>query len=636
MSQQHAPLDILQRYWGYDQFRPLQESIIQSVLEGRDSLALMPTGGGKSVCYQVPALCRDGICLVVSPLIALMKDQVFQLQQRNIRAEAIYSGMHRQDIDRILDNCVYGDVKLLYLSPERLQTELARERIRRMPVNLIAVDEAHCVSQWGYDFRPSYLQIPEIRELHPDVSVLALTATATEEVVNDIQEKLEFRAENVFRMSFERQNLAYVVLQEEDKLGKMLEIFRNVKGSGIAYARTRRKTKEVASFLRKKGISADYYHAGLSNDFRSARQEAWINGKIRIMVATNAFGMGIDKPDVRTVVHLDVPDSLEAYYQEAGRAGRDGQKSYAVLLYQPKDRLELEKRFVQSFPEMEEIRKTYLSLGSYFQLAVGGGSGKSYDIDLQNFTETYGLDMIRTYNCLKILEQSAWLTLSEAIYVPSSLRVIVSKDTLYDYQLRNRKLDSLLKTILRTYQGAFSHRVHLREKQLAGFLKISLVELQQGLEKLRKDGIIEYLPQKEKPQITFVEERVGTQNLTIDRVLYDFRKKRFRERIRHMMAYGEQLACRSQQLLRYFGQSNPPACGICDVCLGRNKVTLSQESFERYKHKIRQLLKRNQMKVTEVVDSFAPRRREEVLKTLEYLIDEGLLVEENEAVRWAD
>lgn len=626
----------MQRYWGYDQFRPLQESIIQSVLEGRDSLALMPTGGGKSVCYQVPALCRDGICLVVSPLIALMKDQVFQLQQRNIRAEAIYSGMHRQDIDRILDNCVYGDVKLLYLSPERLQTELARERIRRMPVNLIAVDEAHCVSQWGYDFRPSYLQIPEIRELHPDVSVLALTATATEEVVNDIQEKLEFRAENVFRMSFERQNLAYVVLQEEDKLGKMLEIFRNVKGSGIAYARTRRKTKEVASFLRKKGISADYYHAGLSNDFRSARQEAWINGKIRIMVATNAFGMGIDKPDVRTVVHLDVPDSLEAYYQEAGRAGRDGQKSYAVLLYQPKDRLELEKRFVQSFPEMEEIRKTYLSLGSYFQLAVGGGSGKSYDIDLQNFTETYGLDMIRTYNCLKILEQSAWLTLSEAIYVPSSLRVIVSKDTLYDYQLRNRKLDSLLKTILRTYQGAFSHRVHLREKQLAGFLKISLVELQQGLEKLRKDGIIEYLPQKEKPQITFVEERVGTQNLTIDRVLYDFRKKRFRERIRHMMAYGEQLACRSQQLLRYFGQSNPPACGICDVCLGRNKVTLSQESFERYKHKIRQLLKRNQMKVTEVVDSFAPRRREEVLKTLEYLIDEGLLVEENEAVRWAD
>ncbi|MEO1514878.1 MAG: ATP-dependent DNA helicase RecQ [Bacteroidota bacterium] len=636
MSQQHAPLDILQRYWGYDQFRPLQESIIQSVLEGRDSLALMPTGGGKSVCYQVPALCRDGICLVVSPLIALMKDQVFQLQQRNIRAEAIYSGMHRQDIDRILDNCVYGDVKLLYLSPERLQTELARERIRRMPVNLIAVDEAHCVSQWGYDFRPSYLQIPEIRELHPDVPVLALTATATEEVVNDIQEKLEFRAENVFRMSFERQNLAYVVLQEEDKLGKMLEIFRNVKGSGIAYARTRRKTKEVAGFLRKKGISADYYHAGLSNDFRSARQEAWINGKIRIMVATNAFGMGIDKPDVRTVVHLDVPDSLEAYYQEAGRAGRDGQKSYAVLLYQPKDRLELEKRFVQSFPEMEEIRKTYLSLGSYFQLAVGGGSGKSYDIDLQNFTETYGLDMIRTYNCLKILEQSAWLTLSEAIYVPSSLRVIVSKDTLYDYQLRNRKLDSLLKTILRTYQGAFSHRVHLREKQLAGFLKISLVELQQGLEKLRKDGIIEYLPQKEKPQITFVEERVGTQNLTIDRVLYDFRKKRFRERIRHMMAYGEQLACRSQQLLRYFGQSNPPACGICDVCLGRNKVTLSQESFERYKHKIRQLLKRNQMKVTEVVDSFAPRRREEVLKTLEYLIDEGLLVEENEAVRWAD
>ncbi|MEM9921635.1 MAG: ATP-dependent DNA helicase RecQ [Bacteroidota bacterium] len=634
MRDHSSPLEVLTQYWGYSAFRPLQEEIIASVLEGKDTLALMPTGGGKSICYQVPALFQEGICLVISPLIALMKDQVFQLKQRNIQAEAIYSGMYHRDIDRILDNCVYGQTKLLYLSPERLQTDIAQERIRRMKVNLIAVDEAHCISQWGYDFRPAYLQICDIRELHPKVPILALTATATKEVVVDIQDKLEFRKENVFQMSFERKNLSYVVLKDEHKLGKALEIFQKVKGSGIAYVRTRRKTKEVAQFLRKKGIAADYYHAGLLNEMRSAKQEAWLQDKIRVMVATNAFGMGIDKANVRSVVHLDVPDGLEAYYQEAGRAGRDGEKAYAVLLYRESDRLDLEKRYIQAFPEMDEIRGTYQALGSYFQLAVGGGSGKSYDMEIQHFVKTFGLDLIKTYNCLKILEQSGWIVLSESVYVPSSLRVIVSKDTLYDYQLRNRKMDPILKTILRTYQGAFNNRVHIREQQLAGFLKMPLPKLKRSLEILQKDGIIEYLPQKEKPQIVFAEERVGTQNLTIDTALYAFRKQRFRERIRHMMAYGEKGICRSQQLLAYFGQERPPACGTCDICLGRNKTELSQVAFERYKEKIHLLLKRDQLPIAAVVDSFSPKRRDEVLKTLEYLLDEGVLEEENELLRW--
>lgn len=631
---QHQPLDILQKYWGYSAFRPLQQDIIQSVLDGKDTLALLPTGGGKSICFQVPALCREGICIVVSPLIALMKDQVFQLEKRKIPAAAIYSGMHYRDIDRILDNCVYGTIKLLYLSPERLRTELAQERISRMNVNLLAVDEAHCISQWGYDFRPPYLEIAEIRELMPKAPVLALTATATPEVVSDIQEKLNFREKNIFQQSFSRKNLAYVVLQEEGKEAKLLDIVKKVPGAGVIYARNRRKTKDIALYLKKNGIEADYYHAGLDNDTRSAKQDAWIQNKTRIIVSTNAFGMGIDKPDVRTVVHLDLPDNLEAYFQEAGRAGRDGKKSYAVLLYNSADKLRLEKQFEQSFPDFETVRHIYRALGSHFQLAVGGGEGTSYDFDIVEFSKKYKLDPIETLHCLKILEQGGWIVLTEAVFVPSQLKVLVSKEQLYDYQLRHPKFDPIIKTILRTYQGAFQYPVALREGQVASFLNMSRIDLTKVLEKLHQDAIIEYRPQKDQPQIIFLHDRIDADNLTLDRQLYSFRKNRHYERIQKAIAYAETPRCRSQQLLAYFGETDSKPCGICDVCLGRTEAELSSHEFDNYRTKIQQLLVKEQLTIEEVVDSFPPKRQQQVILAVQYLLDEGIVEKVGNKLVW--
>lgn len=629
-----TPLDILRQYWGYDSFRPLQEDIIRSVLDGQDTLALMPTGGGKSLCYQVPALCRKGICIVVSPLIALMKDQVENLQKRNIPAAAVYSGMHYRDIDRILDNCIYGNIKLLYLSPERLTTELARTRIQKMDVNLLAVDEAHCVSQWGYDFRPPYLQIAEVRELVPEVPILALTATATPEVVQDIQEKLAFRQENLLQKSFARGNLSYSVLHEEDKLKKLLDILRRVGGSGIVYVRNRRRTKEIAGYLQRQGISADYYHAGLDAEERSQKQDAWMAGKKRVIISTNAFGMGIDKADVRVVAHMEMPDSLEAYFQEAGRAGRDGKKSYAVLLYNDTDRINLERQFELSFPELSEVRRIYRALGSYFQLAVGSGEGQAFDFEIVEFARNFQADIVLSYNCLKILEQAGWIVLTDAVFVPSSLMIKVSKDALYDYQLRHPKMDRLLKAILRTYQGAFNHPINLRESQLARFLKMPAAALRNALQKLASDGIVEYQPQKDTPQVIFIKERVDADNLLIDRNLYNFRKNRHYERIRAAITYAETPVCRSQQLLAYFGETSAPKCGICDVCTGRTQAEISTSDFERYKEKIQLLLKEEPLALEQIVESFAPNRQEQVLKALEYLLDEGFLGQQGGKLMW--
>lgn len=628
------PLQVLKQYWGFDSFRPLQEDIIQSTLDGKDTLALLPTGGGKSICFQVPALCREGICLVISPLIALMKDQVQNLQKRGIPAVAIYSGMHYKEIDRLFDNCVYGKIKFLYLSPERLGTEMARERIKKMKVNLVAVDEAHCISQWGYDFRPSYLQITEIRELLPEVPVLALTATATADVVEDIQEKLSFAAKNVFRKSFDRSNLAYVVLEEEGKREKLIDILKKVPGSGIVYARNRRQTKEIAFFLRKNKIFADFYHAGLSNEQRSDKQDAWVNNRLRIMVATNAFGMGIDKPDVRVVVHLDLPDSLEAYFQEAGRAGRDGKKAFAILLYNDNDRRNLERNFELSFPKLKEIRRTYQALGSYFQLATGSGLGESFDFNVGEFAQNFQLDILKTFNCLKVLKKEGWIDLSDAVFIPSSLRIAVSKELLYDYQLKNPQFDPLLKTILRTYQGAFQHFVNINEKRLAAFLKISPGQMGKAFRNLQQAGIIDYRPQKEQPQLTFLRERVDPKNLTIDTDLFNFRKKRYRHRIKKSVAYAGEPTCRSQQLLRYFGQTDAETCGRCDVCLGRTKTELSTEEFERYKTKIAKILEKESLLLKQVVEAFAPHREYQVLKAIEYLLDNGLIQKEGEELTW--
>lgn len=629
-----TPSEVLQFYWGYDSFRPLQEDIIQSVLDGRDTLALLPTGGGKSICFQVPALVQDGLCLVISPLIALMKDQVENLKKREIAAEAIYSGMHYRDIDRILDNAVYGGLKFLYVSPERLTTELMQERLKKMPVSLLAVDEAHCVSQWGYDFRPPYLQIAETRELLPKVPVLALTATATPPVVKDIQEKLGFKNGRVWQKSFARENLAYVVLQEEGKEKKLVEILQKTRGSAIVYVRSRRRTKELATWLHKHRIHADYYHAGLLQDTRTAKQDAWMNNKIRVIVSTNAFGMGIDKADVRIVVHMDLPDSLEAYFQEAGRAGRDGKKSFAVLLYNQNDRQTLERNFESAFPDMSELRRVYRALGSYFQLAIGGGQGDSFNFDLIDFTKTYQLDIMKTYSCLQMLEQAGWIMLSDAVYIPSSLRIKVSKDELYDYQLRNPKMERVLKTILRTYQGAMQYDIHLREKQLARFLAMPQQQLRQALEHLQKAGIINYSPQREDPQLIFLQERVDADNLAIDQALYNFRKQRQRERIQSTIRYAETAVCRSQQLLAYFGEEDAPQCGICDVCLGRTKAEVNTDEFERYKEKIHRLLKKESLSMKQLIESFPAKRENQVLRSLEFLLDEGFVEKEGETLHW--
>ncbi len=619
------PLDILRKYWGFEQFRPLQEDVIRSVLEGNDTLALMPTGGGKSICYQVPALAREGICIVVSPLIALMQDQVQHLRKRNIPAAAVHSGMHPRAIDQTLDNCIYGNVKFLYLSPERLRTELAQERIRQMKVNLIAVDEAHCISQWGYDFRPTYLEIANIRPLAQNAPLLALTATATPPVVKDIQEKLQFRSGKVFRMSFERPNLAYVVLQEENKLGKLLDIVRKVAGTGIVYVRSRRLTEKIARFLSQRRIRADFYHAGLDPETRTRKQEAWMQGRIRVMACTNAFGMGIDKPDVRFVVHMDLPDSLEAYFQEAGRAGRDGKKSFAVLLFHPTDADTLQRHFEQAFPPEKEIRRVYQALGSYYQLAIGAGMGESFDFDLLHFSKTYQLDPMTTFHCLKILEQSGWLSLSEAVYIPSTLKCIVSKEALYDYQLKHPQFDPILKSIFRLTAGAFTQYVNIREAQFARFLQMPVEKLVSALHYLHRDGILDYRPQKNKPQLTFLLERVDAANLEIDTELYRFRKQRHKERMQAAIAYATQRRCRSALLRSYFGEEAPPRCGICDVCLEAKKKRLSPQEVERYLSKFRLVLRDKAMSEAEFLEHFPPKRHTQILAALQFLLEEGYL-----------
>ncbi len=628
------PIEALKKYWGYDSFRSLQEEIIQSVIDGNDALALMPTGGGKSLCFQVPAMCQEGICLVVSPLIALMKDQVYHLREKKIAAEAIYSGMHFKDIDRVLDNCIYGNIKFLYLSPERLTSEIVQERISKMNVNLLAIDEAHCISQWGYDFRPAYLEISAIRPLLPNTPVLALTATATEKVVEDIQQKLEFSDGQVFQKSFGRDNLAYVVLKEEGKEAKLLDILKKVKGSGVVYVRNRKKTKAIAMYLNRHGIQADFYHAGLSTDERSRKQEAWINNVTRVIVCTNAFGMGIDKPDVRTVVHLDLPDSPEAYFQEAGRAGRDGEKAFAILLYDTTDGESLERNLELSFPPIPEIKRTYQALGSYFQLATGAGKNESYDFDLVSFCQKFSLKPVTVFNSLRVLEQSGWIAMTESVYVPSSLKIYLNKDQLYDYQLKNKDLDNIIKTILRSYQGAFHNYVSINETQIAKFLKMDKQKFIDCLIKLRTDRVILYRPKKDAPQIIFLEDRVDISNLMIDQKLYDFRKNRQMERVKKMLAYAEDLVCRHKQLLAYFGETEVEACGICDVCLGRNEASVSTEDFARYKEKIQKLLGAKPMQLKELIGSFAPKREKTVLKVIEILVDEGMLDMDSEELSW--
>ncbi|MCO6499514.1 MAG: RecQ family ATP-dependent DNA helicase [Vicingus serpentipes] len=622
---------ILLKYWGYKTFRPLQEDIIHATLKGEDSLALLPTGGGKSICFQIPAMTKEGICVVVSPLIALMKDQVANLIQRNIKAVAIHSGMTKREIDITLDNCAYGNIKFLYISPERIDTEIFKSRIKKMNVNLFAIDEAHCISQWGYDFRPAYLNIPLLRELKPNVPFLALTATATPDVVVDIQKQLQFKSEQVFQKSFERKNLAYAVVHEEDKLGRLLKIYQKIKGSSIIYVRSRKKTKEIALHLVKNNISADYYHAGLSNDERSKKQTNWMNNSTRVMVTTNAFGMGIDKPDVRSVIHIDLPDSLEAYFQEAGRAGRDEKKAYAILLFQTADRLELEQRITNGFPSIELIKNTYQALANFFQIPIGSAHNESYNFNIIDFSHQYNIPVYTIYNCLKFLEKEGYLFLSESNYNPSRIKIEIHKDELYEFQVKNNKLDLFLKTILRSYTGLFDNFVNINECELAQRLKTSHENVVKVLTYLSHLKIISYIEQTTLPQLTYLTERLAINDLSISAKNYHTRKEIAIQKMESVIYYTtSQHKCRSEILLNYFGEKDVYRCGICDVCLERNKLELSDIEFSSVSNQIKQLLAEEHLPITQLINKIDGVRDDKTIKVIQWLIDNRKLVSNNE------
>ena len=582
---------ILSRYWGYGEFRPLQLDIIKSVAAGKDTLGLMPTGGGKSITFQVYSLSRKGICIVITPLIALMKDQVENLQKKGIRALKIHSGMSHMEIKVTLDNAVWGEYKFLYVSPERLNSEYFKERLAKMDVNLIAVDEAHCISQWGYDFRPSYMNIIQLRELLPGVTFLALTATATPKVVEDIQDKLGFEKRNVLSMSFQRENLSYLVRLREDKMGYLLETLKSVKGSGIVYSRSRKGTREIAAELRKNNISADFYHAGLSTGVRHEKQDDWLAGKTRVIVATNAFGMGIDKPDVRFVIHADPPDSLEAYFQEAGRAGRDGKKAAAVLLFNNADITKLKKHVTVAFPEPENIKRIYQALCNYLQVAEGFGKGQSFEFSLQDFAQNFRFQQAMVYNSLKILQREGYLEFTEEMDNPSRIYFTVSRDDLYKFQVANAEFDAFIKLVLRSYTGLFNGYVNIDEELLARRAGLGHDTVYNYLKHLRKSKIIDYVPRNRNPFIYFSKERISLNRLKITKENYDYRKKDFLERVGAVIHYAtSKTTCRSQLLLQYFGENDSPECGICDVCRAMQQIGLTSFDFNEISKQVKKIL----------------------------------------------
>jgi ATP-dependent DNA helicase RecQ len=568
-----SPESILKQYWGHDHFRLPQREIIQAAVEGKDVLALLPTGGGKSVCFQVPGLMLEGIAIVVSPLIALMQDQVQQLKARNIPALAVYSGMGRNEIDIALDNAVYGKFKFLYVSPERLKTEMFLERFKKMKVSLVAIDEAHCISQWGYDFRPPYLEIHKLRDIKPDVGFIALTATATREVKQDIMDKLGMRSPLVFQKSFTRDNLAFVVRKTEDKERKLVEVLRNVPGTAVVYMRSRKATVDIARYLEQQGISSTYYHAGLSHSDRMGRQEAWISNQKRVMVATNAFGMGIDKADVRVVVHLDLPENLEAYYQEAGRAGRDGKKSYAAVLYHDADVSGLRTKVQQAHPAPDYLKKIYQGLANYFQLAEGSGEGESFEFDMDAFCSRFGFRAGAAFSAIKKLEEEGLILLSESFYRPSRAHVQSGKTRLYEFQVANEKFDAVIKALLRVHGSElFTEFVPIAESKIAKALKISEAQVAELLKQLAQLQVISYEPSSEKPQITFVTQRQDAKHLTLNLQRIEERRQLAESKMEAMIDFAEQQRrCRMQVMLDYFGESTFDTCGQCDVCVARKK-----------------------------------------------------------------
>ena len=618
--------EILEQYWQHSSFRPNQEEIIQSVLEGKDTLALLPTGGGKSVCYQVPSMLKEGICLVITPLIALMKDQVANLEKKNILALAIHSGMTFFEVKKALQLATYGNHKFLYLSPERLETNLFKEYISALPVNLIAVDEAHCISQWGYDFRPPYLRIVNLRDELPDVPVLALTASATPLVQQDIIENLRFKNYKVFRQSYERPNLSYSVFKVDSKINKTIEILKNVNGSGIVYCRNRRQTKEVAQLLLFENISADFYHAGLTQEERSKKQIDWINDETRVIVCTNAFGMGIDKPNVRTVIHYDVPDCLENYYQEAGRAGRDGKRAYAVLLYQDQNILELESLSDIRFPGMQDIRKVYQALAGYLQIPIGTGEDIYYDFDLNEFIKNFQLNPHLVMNVLKVLEQEGHLSFTENIFLPAQVCFKTDKNILYDFERSHALFEPVIKCLLRTYEGIFDNRVSVFEKQIAKLIRTTDAQVKEQLRQLASFGLIEYLPQKETPQVHFLLNRAPANFLRIDHEAYLKRKQQIEQRVKVMMQYLHlKHKCRSWFISSYFGDEKIKPCGICDNCLHEKNIHLSTEEFNAIAQQIFSNIPQEGISVKELLPKLNRVQKDKLWKVIDYLQQERKL-----------
>ena len=618
--------EILKQYWGYDSFRDLQEEIITSIGEGKDTLGLMPTGGGKSITFQVPALAQSGLCIVITPLIALMKDQVQNLRKRGIKALAIYSGMTRQEIVTALENCIFGDYKFLYISPERLDTEIFRIKLRSMKVSMITVDESHCISQWGYDFRPAYLKIAEIRELLPGVPVLALTATATPEVVKDIQSRLNFREENVFRMSFERKNLAYIVRKTDNKTGELLHILKRIDGSAIIYVRNRRRTKEITELLMQEGITADFYHAGLDNAVKDLRQKRWQNGEIRVVVATNAFGMGIDKPDVRIVLHIDLPDSPEAYFQEAGRAGRDGLKAYAVILYAKSDKMTLHKRVADTFPEKEYILQVYEHLQYYYQMAMGDGFQCIREFNLEEFCRKFKYFPVPVDSALKILTQAGYLEYTDEQDNASRILFTIRRDELYKLREMGTEAETLIQTILRSYTGVFTDYAYISEDTLAIRTGLTRQQIYNILVTLTKRRIVDYIPHKKTPYIIYTRERLELRYLHIPASVYEERKARYEARIKAMEEYvTSESVCRSRMLLRYFGEKNEHNCKQCDVCLNRHETDcLPEDSFREMRKQILELLTRKSLPPAGIANAIEA-EREDISRVIQYLLEEGEL-----------
>ena len=618
---------LLKQYWGYDSFRGIQEEIINSISENKDTLGLMPTGGGKSITFQVPALAKDGLCLVITPLIALMKDQVQNLRKRGIKALSIYSGMSRQDIITTLENCIFGNYKFLYISPERLDTEIFRTKLRKMKVSMITVDESHCISQWGYDFRPAYLKIAEIRELLPDVPVLALTATATPEVVKDIQARLHFRRENVFRMSFERSNLAYIVRKTDNKTGELLHILRSMPGSAIVYVHNRRRTKEITELLNNEDITADFYHAGLDDATKDIRQHRWQSGGSRVMVATNAFGMGIDKPDVRIVIHMDLPDSIEAYFQEAGRAGRDGQKAYAVILYAKADKTTLHKRIPDTFPEKEYIKDVYEHLQYYYQMAMGDGLDCVREFNIEDFCRKFKYFPVPVDSALKILTQAGYLEYTGEQDNTSRLLFTIQRDELYRLREMGDDMDKLIQTVLRSYTGVFTDYTYINEDSLAIRTGLTRRQIYEQLVHLAKLRIVSYIPRKKTPYIIYTRERIEAQLIHISPEIYEERKARYETRINAMLEYvTNDTLCRSRMLLDYFGEKNEHNCGQCDTCIGLRKQTATcQPDREELYEKIHEILSGAPQTPAGLLEQL-PIEKELLTEALHRLLDEGKII----------